>query len=135
MSTENKKVVKENKALKNENENLIEQVQSVTAENGLLMDKVTHLENQNKSYEMLVKGLTKKAVHNRRFLETEERNTNSSKISGEECIFCFSNRPDHAFIRCGHVCLCNGCVNTFQKKEKKCPICRKDFDFIQKIFF
>jgi hypothetical protein len=48
------------------------------------------------------------------------------------CVICMTNVRNILLKKCGHICMCNQCVNKLVKKE--CPICRINFnseDFIQ----
>lgn len=47
------------------------------------------------------------------------------------CIICCDNKINVAFIPCGHFVCCHECAN---KCKKKCPICRKKFKSLQKIY-
>lgn len=40
----------------------------------------------------------------------------------KECVICNENRRSYAISPCGHLCLCNSCVNTVSS----CPLCRSD---------
>ena len=49
--------------------------------------------------------------------------TNEEKtFKEEECSICLNNKPNVLFCNCGHVCICNQCLSSIQKK--KCPICK-----------
>jgi hypothetical protein len=50
----------------------------------------------------------------------------------EECVICWSSKKTHAFILCGHMCVCNGCVASIQ--DHRCPICRMASQQIVKIY-
>ena len=69
----------------------------------------------------------KRARHNNRsqnqLAETQEK---------EECVICWSSKKTHAFIPCGHMCVCDGCVASIQ--DHRCPICRMASQQIVKIF-
>lgn len=39
-----------------------------------------------------------------------------------ECIVCLENAADHAFIPCGHVCICGACADVTSLDA--CPLCR-----------
>ena len=69
----------------------------------------------------------KRARHNNRsqnqLAETQEK---------EECVICWSSKKTHAFIPCGHMCVCDVCVASIQ--DHRCPICRMASQQIVKIF-
>ena len=37
------------------------------------------------------------------------------------CSICMDNKKDHAYIGCGHMCVCSGCADRW---INMCPICR-----------
>jgi E3 ubiquitin-protein ligase MUL1 len=41
------------------------------------------------------------------------------------CVVCLTNPRETVLLDCGHVCLCNDCVELIP--NKKCPICRQTF--------
>jgi len=47
-----------------------------------------------------------------------------------QCVICMDARKTHAFIPCGHRCVCASCA----AKSETCPLCRADFTGIMKIF-
>jgi len=51
-----------------------------------------------------------------------------------ECIVCLQNPKTHAFVPCGHLCVCQGCVHPTMLK-RKCPICRQRATQAIKVFF
>jgi hypothetical protein len=48
-----------------------------------------------------------------------------------QCCICLVNRNNHAFMKCGHMCVCGICA---PKCALKCPLCKKHSAVI-KIFF
>ena len=48
-----------------------------------------------------------------------------------------NHKKEYAFVPCGHLCLCESCVNdnAHNKLKGECPICRTKATFIIKIFF
>ena len=53
------------------------------------------------------------------------------------CIICMSNPSTHAFVPCGHKCICNSCYirpNFENDIRHKCPTCRQHFSMIMQIF-
>ena len=48
-------------------------------------------------------------------------NTNK-KFRTEECIICDDNIPNVIFCGCGHLCICEDCIKTYQ--NYKCPVCK-----------
>lgn len=52
----------------------------------------------------------------------------------EMCVVCLSERPDHAFLPCGHLCACQGCVKSSFPSGSNCPMCRTVTSGAIKIF-
>jgi len=50
------------------------------------------------------------------------------------CVVCFSEPRTHAFIPCGHKCICEACGKKVMKKDQLCPMCRDPASQIFKIF-
>ena len=52
------------------------------------------------------------------------------------CVVCMDMPGTHAFIPCGHRCVCAACSETMlaQSDVVKCPVCRADFTQVVKIF-
>jgi len=51
------------------------------------------------------------------------------------CSICFEKKADHCFIPCGHLCICKHDAEEMKDRENnECPICRKEFTDIVKIF-
>lgn len=50
-----------------------------------------------------------------------------------ECPICMSNKNDTALISCGHV-ICNTCATHLNNTTHLCPVCRKEFVNILKIY-
>lgn len=55
------------------------------------------------------------------------------KLESAVCVICISETPTHAFVPCGHVCLCEEHAAQYQEKERMegeeggglvCPVCR-----------
>lgn len=49
------------------------------------------------------------------------------------CTICITNEADHLFSPCNHVCICYSCKSAIA--DKKCPVCRRTFANIQRVFF
>ena len=50
------------------------------------------------------------------------KNLENIKVNIKEdiCCICYENKKSHAFINCGHLCICKTC----SEKVIACPICR-----------
>ena len=73
-----------------------------------------------------------------RSIGSSSSNEGDSVVNDGMCIVCYENEASHAFIPCGHLCLCSGCTVTydlkFAKSEATCPICRARSVCATKIF-
>jgi len=61
-------------------------------------------------------------------------NRSSSPGHNNECVVCLQNTKTHAFVPCGHLCVCEACVPATMSK-RKCPICRQGATQAIKVFF
>lgn len=50
---------------------------------------------------------------------------NAVPIETEECAVCMEVQKTHAFVPCGHRCVCVGCSEAIMKSSKKCPLCNQ----------
>jgi len=65
----------------------------------------------------------------------DDRQNQMAEIQeSEECVVCWSSKRTHAFFPCGHMCVCNGCADTIQRGNSKCPLCRMVSRQIAKIY-
>ena len=73
-----------------------------------------------------------------RSIGSSSSNEGVSAVDVGTCIVCYENEACHAFIPCGHLCLCSGCAVSydlkFAKSEATCPICRAPSVCATKIF-
>lgn len=57
---------------------------------------------------------------------------NQEEKENEKCVFCFINKKSNAFTRCGHMCLCDSCAESYKDREEdQCPMCRKRSSIIK----
>jgi len=63
---------------------------------------------------------------------TKPPQSNSQQLS--ECIVCLKEAKTHAFVPCGHLCVCHQCVPKLMSK-KHCPLCRQKATQVIKVFF
>ena len=51
------------------------------------------------------------------------------------CVVCFDAPKDHAFVPCGHVCVCGACAEQLTKtRTPTCPVCRRAIRETMKVF-
>jgi hypothetical protein len=59
-------------------------------------------------------------------------------FSMKECIICMNDEADTAFIKCGHLCMCNFCAEDYMRQTiagaTKCPVCRAPVTGLLKTF-
>jgi hypothetical protein len=73
----------------------------------------------------------------------EENSQHSKKglLNGEiaaqsdACVVCMEATRSHAFVPCGHVCMCAPCASKAFAQSPKCPICRNNSQMVMQIFF
>jgi hypothetical protein len=81
----------------------------------------------------------------RKFQEKdEEQRKDSNKIvdcslqpdmAQSECCVCLDEAKSHAFVPCGHLCVCAGCAESIiSSLKKECPSCRCPAAHVMKIF-
>jgi hypothetical protein len=51
-----------------------------------------------------------------------------------QCVTCRNEDPDHAFVPCGHICVCGSCAEIFKGRQDPCPICRGRQNGLIKVF-
>ena len=75
-----------------------------------------------------------------RFCEAENDQSPSSEEPGTLCAICqmtHTNDDMHVIIPCGHVCLCDTCIQntvTMQQLQNRCPLCRGNIQQTCKLF-
>lgn len=80
------------------------------------------------------------------FTESEEDNQTKTTNCGTRrskqvadsvgtCVVCFDNAKSHAFVPCGHLCVCQNCAEAVkQMPVQTCPLCRSEFVSVVQIF-
>jgi hypothetical protein len=51
------------------------------------------------------------------------------------CIACMTKPSTHAFVPCGHFCMCDGCSSKSMDIGAHCPMCRESVQLVMKVFF
>lgn len=62
-----------------------------------------------------------------------------AKAEGSQCVICIDRVASHAFMPCGHRCICKKCSTEMKEKKlwgggKKCPLCKRGAKSIKQIF-
>jgi len=62
-----------------------------------------------------------------------------AKAEGSQCVICIDRVASHAFLPCGHRCICKKCSTDMKQKNlwgagKKCPLCKRAAKSIKQIF-
>ncbi len=87
-------------------------------------------------------ALIQKMKYNQQIFEARQRRSQetaptvpSSERSSNECVICLGPPKTHAFIPCGHLCVCGSCAATSIERSDSCPLCRKRAIRVSQIFF
>lgn len=56
----------------------------------------------------------------KRRLKTVKR----TQLPDGECCVCLDKQSTHAFVPCGHLCVCGSCAELLMRVDAKCPYCR-----------
>jgi hypothetical protein len=94
---------------------------------------------------VLRKEMDDKEMSERKFQEkSEEQGKDSNEIvdcslqqdmAQSECCVCLDTAKSHAFVPCGHLCVCAACAESIMSSSKKeCPSCRGPAAHVMKIF-
>jgi hypothetical protein len=51
------------------------------------------------------------------------------------CVACMTSPSTHAFVPCGHFCMCDGCSSKSMEMGANCPMCREPVHQVMKVFF
>jgi hypothetical protein len=58
----------------------------------------------------------------------------SEAPDSETCVVCLAARKTHAFLPCGHTCMCQSCAELLMKRQETCPVCRQTPERAMHIF-
>lgn len=64
-------------------------------------------------------------------LENDDQNQDNKLNESRLCKICYSREYNTAFLPCGHVIACTKCASSVTK----CPLCRKPFERVMRVFF
>eukprot|EP00929_Paragymnodinium_shiwhaense_P096967 TRINITY_DN58742_c0_g1_i1.p1 TRINITY_DN58742_c0_g1~~TRINITY_DN58742_c0_g1_i1.p1 ORF type:complete len:957 (-),score=226.41 TRINITY_DN58742_c0_g1_i1:67-2850(-) len=70
--------------------------------------------------------------------EAENGQTNLEGSPADRCcVVCLDQEKTHAFVPCGHLCVCRSCADTLvaQRPHSLCPVCRQVIQKELQIFF
>lgn len=100
---------------------------------------IKSLYNHNR-HEMCENSCVKHDYNIEQHVSEETQNTDNKfpLTANNECIICIQETRTHAFVPCGHMCICQTCAQRPEmynkKKEILCPVCRKKSFIIMKVF-
>ena len=61
--------------------------------------------------------------------------TDDDEFAGPPCCVCLRARRAHAFLPCGHRCVCGPCGRMVSRREgPRCPMCRARIQSVQQIY-
>ena len=83
-------------------------------------------------YESVVKVLIQAGADNSRLKKKKKKKRKRQQNTG--CVICMNSPKTHAFIPCGHKCVCKKCGESCIDDNSKCPLCRKKTTGIIKIY-
>ena len=64
-----------------------------------------------------------------------DSDTDDDDFAGPPCCVCLRARRDHAFLPCGHRCVCGPCGRMVSRREgPRCPMCRARIRSVQQIY-
>lgn len=66
--------------------------------------------------------------------EDERRRREEDESNRPLCAICMSNAKTHAFLPCGHLCVCEKCAYETLERTATCPICRNASESVSHIF-
>ena len=58
-----------------------------------------------------------------------DKNINTTKTYKLDNCICFETKPNVLFCSCGHICLCEKCIEI--KQLNRCPICKTDITILR----
>lgn len=104
------------------------------------------VDNTQSSSRNVTSILTDSCQSENDFTEFEEDNQTKTTDCGtrcskqvsdsiEACVVCLDNAKSHAFVPCGHLCVCQNCAEALkQMPVQTCPLCRLEFASVVQIF-
>ena len=67
--------------------------------------------------------------------DTDDDTDDADDDTGHPCCVCLRARRDHAFLPCGHRCVCGPCGRMVSRREgPRCPMCRARIQSVQQIY-
>jgi hypothetical protein len=127
-----KEVQKERRRMASES--LIRQVHEKRAREKLANKKEMHLLDQNLVVAKRIETAVDDAVVSTTIRVSEIQETEGGSEFDVQCVTCRSEDPDHAFVPCGHTCVCESCAEVHKRRQDPCPICRGRQNGLIKIF-
>jgi len=103
---------------------VVEQGEFEGEEKAKLLNELDHLKSE-------LRNEKKQKMEEEKGNVQHEDQVQHKEDKGNECSVCMENQPDVVFLPCGHVACCSQCSDGV----KACPICRKDIENKQKLFF
>ena len=55
-------------------------------------------------------------------------------MADNKCVVCLDKQVTHAYIPCGHLCVCRDCVANYDAANDSCPLCRERSYCVTKIY-
>lgn len=58
-----------------------------------------------------------------------------AEVPPDTCIICLHQMRSHAFVPCGHVCVCKACGDSTMRQSGCCPLCRQKAQQAMRLYF
>ena len=67
--------------------------------------------------------------------DSNQANPNPNPIAvTQDCCVCMAEENTHAFMPCGHKCVCSGCAGVLMSSTCRCPLCNSPSTSAIRIF-
>ncbi|KAL7533525.1 hypothetical protein ACHAXR_007074 [Thalassiosira sp. AJA248-18] len=104
------------------------------------MENVKHFicksgyELDKESVDGQIKGMQNKQDVFNGFKCSRQKKANQSEDRFGNCSICWDHSCTHAFVPCGHLCVCQPCSQHLMSRGSKCPICRQTVTMAMEVF-
>jgi len=137
------------KEIRDAQDQLADLYQELTHIKETLSEETSKYRAMTKSQEELMEILESSVLKKQRLIQKENEQTVAKlirikdevsamvidlpKIMTNQCTICYSNRADTCIDPCGHV-FCKSCSETYNKKTKKCMVCKGKVKKLMKVY-
>jgi len=91
---------------------------------------------QRKRLEMEARFFITATLDEEKLKVVEYRDELEARATGMRCVICIDRPASHAFLPCGHRCICSGCSVSIGKhwRSGKCPLCKRNAKKVTHIY-